>query len=153
MNKIDLNRAKRLTAILAGREKAPSRYEEKKAKIHKEMSLKDMKKAIMKDARLLIRDSNPDDPFAREIYLFAFKGKFHQIEAGTHKIITEAEAKTLIEKIPETELFYVCTNSGMCPLPDAFVGQDSQAIQVKDEQAVIAFIKQKTGVEIKKTDL
>ena len=59
---------------------------------------------------------DPNDLTAKEIYLFAFKGKFHQIESGSHNIITDAEVKPLLDSNPETELYYICTNSGMTEL-------------------------------------
>jgi hypothetical protein len=150
---ININESRRLSRILAGKEKPQSRYDQKIAQSQIVMDLKDLKFRVMRDARALIKNADPNDPFARDIYMFAFKGKFHKIESGTHKIISEAEVNTLIEKNSETKLYYICTNSGMCPLPDAYVGKGSKAVQVKDDDAVIDYIKSITGVTIKKSDL
>jgi hypothetical protein len=100
-----------------------------------------------------IKNADPNDPFAREIYVFAFKGKFHQIESGNHKVVKEPEVKALLDKNPETKLYYICTNEGMCPLPGVYVGRGAKAVQLKDDQAVIDYIKQITGVQLAIKDL
>ena len=155
MEKVNLQRVKKLTAILAGKEKPFQRetHSDKMENTQILMELRSLKNSIMKDARQLVKNGNPDDIFAREIYLFAFRGKFHKIEAGTHKVIKDDEVKSLLKENPETELYYVCTNSGMCPLPDVYSGKGAKAILLKDDDAVIDYIKQKTGVKISKSEL
>lgn len=155
MEKIDLNRAKRLTRILAGKEKPiqGETYEKKRQKTLVTMQLNEMKNTIMKHAREMIKNADPNDPFTREIYMFSFRGKFHQIEAGTHKIVKADAVTALLEENQDIRLYYICTNSGMCPLPNAYVGKGAKAIQLKDDAAVIDYIKTLTGVEIKESDL
>ena len=149
---VDYERSKRLTAILSGKEKLESKHAAKLREVQRKMAAKDILKDV-KDARAIIKNINLDPGLEREIYLFAFKGKFHQCENGNHKVINDAEAKTLLKEVPETELYYVCTNEGMCPLPNMYVGTDAKAVQLKNDQEVIGHIKRLTGVTIKKSDL
>jgi hypothetical protein len=128
----DLEQSKRLTRILAGKEPAPSRHE----------------KVVNR-----IKNSDPNNPLARDIYLFSFRKKFHQIEAQNHKVIRESDVKALLDKNTKVQLYYICTNEGMCPLPKSYVGKGAKAVQVKDDQGVIDYIRQTTGITLKKSDL
>jgi hypothetical protein len=143
-------------------------YEQKKRRIMADMAIRDIEKSII-DAKNFLK--NPQmigdvdlnrvrklshknlagvPGLEREVYVFAFRDKFHRIEGDQHLIITDAEVTKLLNEIPEVKLFYVCTNAGICALPDSYVNKDAKAVQLKGEQEIIDYIKQITGVEIKK---
>ena len=129
---VDLERVKRLSRILAGNEKP--------AKRHKIVAI--------------VRDSVQADPgLQSNIFLFNYKNKFHLLKGGEHSVISDAEARTQIDETSDIELYYICTNEKMCPLPSLFSGKGATALMVKDQQAVIDTIKRITGVTIKKSSL
>jgi flavoprotein len=107
----------------------------------------------VQEAREMIKAIDLDPGLARELYLFAFKGKIHQVEAGKHKVIKETEVQGILKEVPETKLYYICTNEIMCPLPSIFSGKDATAVMLKNDAEVVEHIKRLTGVTIKKSDL
>jgi hypothetical protein len=143
MDKINIEESKRLSRILAGSEKPKDKAAEKLSIVQAKMNQK-----------IRYQGLDPNDPFAKDIYLFAFKGKFHKIMAKKHTILTTDKAvQALLTDYPETKLYYLCTNSGMCPMPLSFSGKDAKAAQLKDDNAVIAFIQKLTGVAIRVSQL
>ena len=103
--------------------------------------------------RKIIKNANPNDPFAKEAYLFTYKGKFHFIEAGQYRKIEDAEVRKQLDEHSDMKLYYICTNELMCPLPPSYEGKKAEGIMLKDDQAVIIYIKRIARVELKKTDL
>lgn len=129
---IDLERVKRLSRILAGNEKP--------AKKHRIVSI--------------ARDSVQADPGLQSNgFLFAFKNRFHLIKGREHSVISDAEARREIDETSDIQMFYICTSEKMCPLPPLFSGKGATALMLKNEQAVIDYIKKLTGVTVKKSVL
>lgn len=141
MTNINLHKVKKLSNILQG--KAPRL---------RKTSLQAKMKAMGLNSKIMAA-MNPDDPLQRDVYVFHYKGSFHQIEGGRHKKIGEPEVKNLLIEAPEAECFYLCSSKLMCPLPQAFSGINAEAIVVKDDAAVVAFINSKSGSTITKKDL
>jgi len=86
-------------------------------------------------------------------YLFFFKRKYHLIESGKYRKLSESEVRLTLETYPETKIYFMCSDNTICPMPQTLEGKDKQAVQVKDDQAVIDYIKKVSGVEIKKSEI
>lgn len=148
MEKINLNEARRLNRILTGKEKAPSRHEEKRLKTEIVMDLKALKKDLMKDINL-------DPGLETERYLFSFKNKFHFVVNKQYtKYENGAEVRTLMEDQPETNLYYICIEKEvMCSLPEIFTGKPCHGVMLKSKSNVLDFIERVSGARIKLSDL
>jgi hypothetical protein len=131
MEKINLNESKRLSRILAGKEKPVSRFETKLNRI----------KGIATDPGLETAS-----------YLFFYKGKFYFFSDGEMKKKTEADIKGLLNDYPDTEVFYLCSDR-ICPMPPALTGKTKKAVKVKDDDGAAEFMTEKSRVKITKNNL
>lgn len=167
MEKIDLNEVKRIIRVRSGKETEPTRYEKKLAEVKERMTLNEIEKDL-KELKTLIDDpdhkgtidlaevrkirfkaSNPDEVIGLKRYLFHFKGKFYLIEGNEYRKIEDAEARMQLDQDQDIELYYLCSNESMCPLPNLFTGRYAKAVQVKNDAGVIEYIRKLTVVTIK----
>lgn len=140
MEKIDLNRARQLNRILAGKEKRQDRTQSILAS--------------MKGKPGFRADSITADPGLEDRRdLFTYRSKYHLFVNKVYHKLTEAEAKKQIADNPETKLYYICTSQGMCPMPSAFTGKGAKAVILKSDTEVIAYINGITGGTLKKSQL
>lgn len=153
--KIDLDKAKRLNRIMEGKEK-PIRQE----KIDRLMEeargkilLGETEKLLTEAQKLLTKNMQTDPGLELDSVLIAFRGKYHFFEGTKHQKLNESEVRQKIADRSKIELYYICTNDGMCPLPAVLKDKGAKGMQVKDDAGVISFIKDLTGVEITKKDL
>jgi hypothetical protein len=103
-----------------------------------------------------IKNGNPDEEIfeTKKSFLFFFKGKYYQVQSGKLKKLSEAEAKTLLDKQPETKIYFICSGGAVCPMPGILSGKENmEAVEVEDDAAAAAFISEKSGITVKKEDL
>ncbi len=147
----------RILNIMATKEILDETKKLKDFLMHPEMvgrvNLNEVKRLSAKLAGKVV-NINPDPGTEIERFLFAFKGKFHLITAGQYRKIEDAEVRTQLDEHSDMKIFYLCTNESMCPLPPGLIGREgTTGVALKDDQAVIDYIKRVSGVELKKTDL
>jgi len=101
----------------------------------------------------ILAGKDPNDPAAKDRRLFSYKNKFHLVtDTFYRELPKDAVAKHLTD-FPDTDCYYICTSEKMCALPEELSGKKATAIMVADDQGVIDYIKQVTGVELTLKDL
>jgi flavoprotein len=150
--KIDVNEAKRLRRIHTGKDIPESRYEKKLLETQLKMDVNKVL-ADIKACKDCLKNFEEQPGLETKNYLFAFKGKYHLIEGSQYRRIEDGEARMKLDENSEMQLYYICTNEKMCPLPNLFSGKNAKALMLKNDQEVIERIKSLTGVTIKKSEL
>lgn len=130
-------------------------FKEKQARILTAMAAKEILDAVKDAAKVLKQAVNigPDPGLKMKIFLFYFKGKYHLIQEGIYKKLDESEVGKTLEKYSETKIYFMCSDNSICPMPSVLTGKEKEAVQVKDDQAAINYIKTVSGIEIKLSDL
>lgn len=134
MKKIDLEKSKRISRILAGKEPRPNRYEAKLSAVQRKIS-----------------NIDQDPGLEDRSCLFFFKSKFYHVQ-GKLKKIAEADVKNLLDEHPNMEIYYLCSDR-VCPMPEALSGKIKKAVKVKDDQGAVDFMSEKSGVKLTVNDL
>jgi len=134
MEKIDLNKSKRLIRILAGQEPKPNRYDAKLAFVRQKLF-----------------NADQDPGLEDKSCLFFFKSKFYHVQGKVNKI-AEGEVKNLLTQHPHTEVYYLCSDR-VCPMPETLSGRTKKAVKVKDDQGAVDFMSEKSGVQLTVKDL
>jgi len=150
-NEVNIEEAKRLIRIHEGKEVQPSRHETLLKQAVRDIEIDELIEGVegLKETLKSIKMSVPKTGLENSSYLFTYKGTFYLVSGGSYKVITDGEAKMEIDN-NQPQLFYICTDQGMCPLPPAFVGKSTAtAVQLADDKAVIAYIQKITNVTVK----
>jgi hypothetical protein len=152
-NEVDLNEAKRLIDIRTGKQKAISRYQTKLKEAQKSIRIDELiddvgkLKETLSNIKMAVESPVPG--LENKSYLFTYKGNFYLITGESYKVITDGEAKMEMDA-NQPELYYICTDQGMCPMPPSYVGKsNATAVQLADDKAVIAYIQKITNVTVK----
>jgi hypothetical protein len=95
-------------------------------------------------SRPAIRGIDPDPGLETKTYLFMYQSKYYFIEGKSMQKIAEADVQPTLDKNPEIEIYYICSDR-LCEIPDALQGKVKTAKRVKDSEAAIQFINEKTN--------
>lgn len=130
-------------------------FKEKQARILTAMAAKEILDAVTDAANVLkqVNSINPDPGLETKRQLFYFKGNYLHVEGGELKKLSESEAEKLLNKTPDVKIYFICAET-ICHMPKLLSGKDQmEGVKKKDATEVAAFISEKTGIEVKVTDL
>jgi hypothetical protein len=134
MEKVNLDKSKKIIRILSGKEPKINRYEEKLAAVRR---------------KLFNADQTPGR--TDKSCLFYYTMKYYHVK-GKMKRVSDADVENLLKENPGTKIYFLCAKI-VCPMGKAISGKTMESVRVKGDADAVEYMSEKSGVKLTVNDL